>query len=40
MHVGALAGLGLILFATTFLLNAGARVLVTAVQKGPKRVAG
>ena len=29
-----------ILFATTFLLNAGARVLVTAVQKGPSRVKG
>ena len=40
VHVGALAGLGLILFATTFLLNAGARVLVTAVQKGPSRVKG
>ena len=40
VHVGALAGLGLILFATTFLLNAGARVLVTAVQKGPSRIKG
>jgi phosphate transport system permease protein len=40
VHIGALAGLGLILFATTFLLNAAARVLVTAVQKGPKRVSG
>ena len=40
VHIGALAGLGLILFATTFLLNAGARVLVTAVQKGPRRVRG
>ncbi|MGZ5956906.1 MAG: phosphate ABC transporter permease subunit PstC [Myxococcaceae bacterium] len=40
VHVGALAGLGLILFATTFLLNAGARVLVNAVRKGPKRAAG
>ena len=40
VHIGALAGLGLILFATTFLLNAGARVLVTAVQKGPSRVKG
>jgi phosphate transport system permease protein len=40
VHLGALAGLGLILFATTFLLNAGARVLVTAVQKGPSRVKG
>ncbi len=40
VHIGALAGLGLILFATTFLLNAGARVLVTAVQKGPRRISG
>jgi phosphate transport system permease protein len=40
VHVGALAGLGLILFATTFLLNAGARLLVSAVQKGPGRVTG
>jgi phosphate transport system permease protein len=40
VHIGALAGLGLILFATTFLLNAGARILVTAVQKGPKRISG
>ena len=40
VHIGALAGLGLILFATTFLLNAGARVLVNAVQKGPKRATG
>lgn len=40
VHVGALAGLGLILFATTFLLNAGARLLVNAVRKGPKRAAG
>ncbi len=40
VHVAALAGLGLILFATTFLLNAGARVLVNAVQRGPRRVSG
>jgi len=40
VHIGALAGLGLILFATTFLLNAGARILVTAVQKGPSRISG
>jgi phosphate transport system permease protein len=39
VHIGALAGLALILFATTFILNAGARVLVTAVQKGPRRIA-
>ncbi len=40
VHIGALAGLGLLLFATTFLLNAGARVLVNAVQRGPRRVRG
>jgi phosphate transport system permease protein len=40
VHIGALAGLGLILFATTFLLNALARILVTAVQKGPRRFQG
>ena len=40
VHIAALAGLGLILFATTFLLNAGARLLVNAVQKGPKRATG
>ena len=40
VHIGALAGLGLILFATTFILNAAARVLVTAVQKGPGRISG
>jgi phosphate transport system permease protein len=40
VHIGALAGLGLLLFATTFLLNAGARALVTAVQKGPGRIFG
>jgi phosphate transport system permease protein len=40
VHIGALAGLGLILFATTFILNAGARILVNAVQKGPRRSAG
>lgn len=40
VHVAALAGLGLILFGTTFLLNAGARALVSAVQKGPKRGSG
>jgi phosphate transport system permease protein len=39
VHIGALAGLALILFATTFILNAGARLLVTAVQKGPRRIA-
>ena len=40
VHIGALAGLGLILFAVTFILNAGARLLVTAVQKGPRRIRG
>jgi phosphate transport system permease protein len=40
VHIAALAGLGLILFATTFLLNAAARILVTAVQKGPRRIQG
>jgi phosphate transport system permease protein len=40
VHIAALAGLGLLLFATTFLLNAGARLLVNAVQKGPKRATG
>jgi phosphate transport system permease protein len=39
VHIGALAGCGLILFVITFLLNAAARWLVTAVQKGPARVA-
>ncbi len=40
VHLAALAGLGLMLFGVTFLLNAGARMLVTAVQKGPKRATG
>jgi phosphate transport system permease protein len=38
VQVGALAGCGLILFVVTFLLNAAARWLVTAVQRGPTRV--
>jgi phosphate transport system permease protein len=38
VHIGALAACGLILFVITFLLNAAARWLVTAVQKGPARV--
>ncbi len=38
VHIGALAGCGLLLFVITFLLNAAARWLVTAVQKGPTRV--
>ena len=39
VHIGALAGCGLLLFVITFLLNAAARWLVTAAQKGPSRVA-
>ncbi len=38
VHIGALAACGLILFVITFLLNAAARWLVTAVQKGPARI--
>ncbi|MHB8872787.1 MAG: phosphate ABC transporter permease subunit PstC [Myxococcaceae bacterium] len=38
LHTGALAALGLILFAVTILLNAMARILVRAVQRGPRRV--
>jgi phosphate transport system permease protein len=37
VHIGALAACGLLLFVITFLLNAAARWLVTAVQKGPGR---
>ena len=41
VHVGALAGLGLVLFGLTFLLNALARgSLVNAVRTGPKRSRG
>ncbi len=36
VHVGALAGLGLVLFGLTFVLNAAARLLVNAV-KGSRR---
>jgi len=39
LHTGALAALGLILFAVTILLNAAARLLVRAVRRGPRRVA-
>ncbi|MGO9829809.1 MAG: phosphate ABC transporter permease subunit PstC [Myxococcaceae bacterium] len=38
VHIGALAACGLILFVITFLLNAAARWLVTAVQRGPARI--
>lgn len=36
VHTGALAALGLILFALTFLLNSVARILVRAVSRGPR----
>ncbi len=39
LHVGALAGLGLVLFGLTVLLNALARLLVHAVVRGPARAA-
>ncbi len=35
VHVAALAGLGLVLFGITVLLNAAARLLVRAVKAGP-----
>jgi phosphate transport system permease protein len=37
LHLGALAGLGLVLFGITILLNAAARLLVQAVARGPAR---
>ncbi len=37
VHVAALAGLGLVLFGITILLNAAARLLVHAVKAGPAR---
>ncbi len=37
VHVGALAGLGLVLFGITLLLNAAARLLVHAVARGTAR---
>ncbi len=37
LHVGALAGLALVLFGLAFLLNALARLLVGAVSRGPPR---
>ncbi len=37
LHVAALAGLGLVLFGLTLLLNALARVLIRAVARGPRR---
>ncbi|HEX9050031.1 MAG TPA: phosphate ABC transporter permease subunit PstC [Anaeromyxobacter sp.] len=36
VHVAALAGLGLVLFGVTILLNAAARLLVRAVKAGPR----
>jgi phosphate transport system permease protein len=39
MHTGALAALGLILFAVTLLLNVAARLLVRMSRRGPARVA-
>ncbi len=39
VHVAALAGLGLVLFGLTVLLNAAARLLVHAVEAGPRRAA-
>jgi phosphate transport system permease protein len=37
LHVAALAGLGLVLFGLTVVLNALARVLIRAVARGPRR---
>jgi len=37
IHTGALAGLALVLFGITLLLNAAARLLVQAVARGPAR---
>ena len=39
LHTGALAALGLLLFAVTVLLNVAARLLVRMVRRGPGRVA-
>jgi phosphate transport system permease protein len=39
LHIGALAGLALVLFGITLLLNALARLLVRAVVRGPARAA-
>jgi len=39
LHTGALAALGLILFAVTLLLNVAARLLVRISRRGPARVA-
>ena len=39
LHTGALAALGLILFAVTLLLNVAARILVRLSRRGPARVA-
>jgi phosphate transport system permease protein len=38
LHTGALAALGLILFAVTLLLNVAARLLVRIARRGPARV--
>jgi phosphate transport system permease protein len=39
MHTAALAGLGLLLFAVTVILNVIARLLVRMSRRGPIRVA-
>jgi phosphate transport system permease protein len=39
LHTGALAGLGLVLFGVTLIFNSFARLLVSAAQRGPARVA-
>ena len=39
LHTGALAALGLILFAVTLVLNVAARILVRLSRRGPARVA-
>jgi phosphate transport system permease protein len=38
LHTGALAALGLLLFAVTVLLNVAARLLVRMSRRGPARV--
>jgi len=40
IHTGALAGLGLVLFGITLLLNAVARILVATVGRGPRGAHG
>ena len=39
LHTGALAALGLMLFAVTLVLNIAARILVRIASRGPARVA-